>query len=156
MVDSRLESVKHQQRDDPALEQQIPSFWLQARKPDAPGTSGQRTAQGARFGSQACSDRSAFQIPPRESLPELVRRLKVLKVLRSDETLKSATTYRFLNSLPAIPSDQVDDADRRKFEAEYPNQLWQSDVCHGPKILSPRGTHQKTYLFVRILAESDR
>ncbi len=84
---------------------------------------------------------------PTSSLPELVRRLKERKVLAPDETLNPATTYRYLNSLPVTETKSSDDADKRKFEAEYPNQLWQADVCHGPKILSPRGTRQKTYLF---------
>ena len=36
--------------------------------------------------------------------------------------------------------------DRRKFEAELPNDLWQSDWLHGPKIESG-GMLRKTYLF---------
>ena len=35
--------------------------------------------------------------------------------------------------------------DRRKFEAESPNDLWQSDVMHGPMVLVD-GKQRKTYL----------
>jgi transposase InsO family protein len=39
--------------------------------------------------------------------------------------------------------------DRRKFEAELPNDLWQSDCMHGPKVLID-GVRRKTYLFAII------
>ncbi|VEN74065.1 conserved hypothetical protein [Candidatus Desulfarcum epimagneticum] len=39
--------------------------------------------------------------------------------------------------------------DRRKFEAEMPNDLWQSDVMHGPKVLAD-GKNKKTYLIAII------
>ena len=36
--------------------------------------------------------------------------------------------------------------DRRKFEAELPNDIWQSDCMHGPRILVD-GKERKAYLF---------
>jgi putative transposase len=39
--------------------------------------------------------------------------------------------------------------DRRKFEAELPNELWQSDCMHGPKV-AVEGVMRKTYLFAVI------
>jgi hypothetical protein len=39
--------------------------------------------------------------------------------------------------------------DRRKFEAELPNDLWQSDVLHGPKV-DVDGKMRKTYLIAII------
>lgn len=39
--------------------------------------------------------------------------------------------------------------DRRKFEAELPNELWQSDCMHGPKV-AVEGAMRKTYLFAVI------
>lgn len=39
--------------------------------------------------------------------------------------------------------------DRRKFEAELPNDLWQSDCMHGPKV-AVDGIMRKTYLFAII------
>ena len=41
---------------------------------------------------------------------------------------------------------QVKPVDRRKFEAELPNDLWQSDCLHGPKV-QVGGVMRKTYLF---------
>jgi putative transposase len=39
--------------------------------------------------------------------------------------------------------------DRRKFEAELPNDLWQSDALHGPKVLYEKKL-RKSYLFAFI------
>jgi putative transposase len=39
--------------------------------------------------------------------------------------------------------------DRRKFEAELPNELWQSDCMHGPHV-TVEGIQRKTYLFAII------
>ena len=39
--------------------------------------------------------------------------------------------------------------DRRRFEAESPNDLWQSDCMHGPKV-TVEGTSRKSYLFAII------
>ena len=39
--------------------------------------------------------------------------------------------------------------DRRKFEAELPNDLWQSDVMHGPRV-DVDGKMRKTYLIAMI------
>jgi transposase InsO family protein len=45
------------------------------------------------------------------------------------------------------PSQAVD---RRKFEAEYPNDLWQSDVMHGPKLQVGTERARKVYLIAFI------
>jgi RNAse (barnase) inhibitor barstar len=39
--------------------------------------------------------------------------------------------------------------DRRRFEAELPNDIWQSDCMHGPRILA-EGKERKAYLFAFI------
>jgi hypothetical protein len=39
--------------------------------------------------------------------------------------------------------------DRRKYEAELPNDIWQSDVMHGPKV-TVEGRQKKTYLIAFI------
>jgi hypothetical protein len=49
---------------------------------------------------------------------------------------------------------QVKPVDRRKFEAELPNDLWQSDVMHGPRV-DVDGKMRKTYL-VAIIDDHSR
>ena len=44
--------------------------------------------------------------------------------------------------------------DRRAFEAGHPNELWQSDVMHGPKVISER-KKKKSYL-IAILDDNSR
>lgn len=44
--------------------------------------------------------------------------------------------------------------DRRRFEAEYPNDIWQSDVMHGPSV-EEDGKKRKTYL-IAVLDDHSR
>ncbi len=44
-----------------------------------------------------------------------------------------SSVYRFLRSKSLMNTAHPED--RRKFEAQNPNDLWQSDVMHGPKIM---------------------
>lgn len=58
------------------------------------------------------------------------------------------TIYRLLhqhNLMDKTPTAQ----DRRKFEAQLPNDIWQSDVMHGPKVMVDQRL-RKTYLIAFI------
>jgi transposase InsO family protein len=59
------------------------------------------------------------------------------------KTYNYSSIYRFLQSRGLINSTRPED--RRKFEAQNPNDLWQSDVMHGPKVLVD-DKNRKTYL----------
>jgi hypothetical protein len=48
-----------------------------------------------------------------------------------------------------MPSAAAPAVDRRKFEAELPNDIWQSDVMHGPYVMV-EGRRRKTYLIAFI------
>jgi len=63
--------------------------------------------------------------------------------------LNNSTVYRFLHqqNLAQLPIKKP--VDRRKFEAELPNDLWQSDVMHGPKV-DFNGKMRKSYLIAVI------
>lgn len=58
--------------------------------------------------------------------------------------LSKTTVYRFLNERKLM-KQAAHPIDRRKFEAELPNDLWQSDVMHGPHVMH-EGRLKKTYL----------
>ncbi|HDL07502.1 MAG TPA: transposase, partial [Desulfobacteraceae bacterium] len=58
-----------------------------------------------------------------------------------------SSVYRFLRSRGLINKSRPED--RRKFEAANPNDLWQSDVMHGPKVLY-QDKLRKTYLIAII------
>ena len=64
---------------------------------------------------------------PDATLPILIKRLRNKHLLGPEEELNLSNCYRFLASVEAEPSGEQN-ADRRRFEAEYPNAIWQCDV----------------------------
>lgn len=64
------------------------------------------------------------------------------------QTTGLTTIYRLLhqhNLMDKTPPAE----DRRKFEAQLPNDIWQSDVMHGPKVMVDQ-KQRKTYLIAFI------
>ncbi len=62
--------------------------------------------------------------------------------------LYTSTVYRFLNQNDVLNGDTAK-VDRRRFEAELPNDIWQSDMMHGPNVFYD-GKKRKTYLIAFI------
>ena len=60
-------------------------------------------------------------------------------------TLRLSTAYRVLKKAGLSGRPGSDPVDRRRFEAEFPNDIWQSDVMHGPHVLVD-GKKRKSYL----------
>jgi putative transposase len=67
--------------------------------------------------------------------------------------LKASTVYRFLHR-HELMTPTAAPQDRRKFEAELPNDLWQSDVMHGSRV-EAGGKKKKTYL-IAVLDDHSR
>lgn len=84
---------------------------------------------------------------PDITVPFLLRTMEERGLISSGVNLNQSTVYRFLQQ-QGIESGTAP-PDRRKFEAEFPNDLWQSDVMHGPKI-EINGKLRKTYLIAII------
>lgn len=84
---------------------------------------------------------------PGITVPFLLKTMKERGLVSPGVNLNQSTVYRFLQQqgIESAPAPQ----DRRKFEAELPNDLWQSDVMHGPKI-EVNGKLRKTYLIAII------
>jgi putative transposase len=85
---------------------------------------------------------------PQATLPMLMVEMEKRKLLMPGIKLAETTVYRFLKSqgLMKIGEEQED---RRKFEASDPNEIWQSDVMHGPEVYV-EGKKRKTYLIAII------
>lgn len=60
-------------------------------------------------------------------------------------TLRLSTAYRILKNAGISGRPGNDPVDRRRFEAEFPNDIWQSDVMHGPHVMA-EGKKRKSYL----------
>lgn len=59
------------------------------------------------------------------------------------------TVYRFLHEQNLMSGSRQPPEDRRKFETELPNDIWQSDVLHGPSVQIGSKT-RKSYLIAFI------
>ena len=81
---------------------------------------------------------------PGAVVPYLIKCMDDRGMVTPGITLNPSTVYRFLHS-QGLMKPSVTQRDRRKFEAELPNDLWQSDVMHGPKV-DVDGKQRKTFL----------
>jgi putative transposase len=81
---------------------------------------------------------------PRATVPALIKVMERRRLVSPGTRLKATTVYRFLHS-HNLMKPPAGHPDRRKFEAELPNDMWQSDVMHGPLVAAePR--QKKSYL----------
>jgi len=85
---------------------------------------------------------------PDATVPLLIDRMKKRNLVTAGNELNLSTVYRFLNQ-QGLMKQKTKSKDRRKFEAELPNDLWQSDVMHGPRV-DVDGKLKKTYLIAII------
>jgi transposase InsO family protein len=86
---------------------------------------------------------------PRITVPALLEQMERRGLISSGAKLAPSTVYRFLHSQKLMDRGRAAPVDRRRFEAELPNDLWQSDAMHGP-MLQAGGKNKKTYLFAFI------
>ena len=82
---------------------------------------------------------------PKATAPVLIKTMEERGLVASGTKLNLSTVYRFLHQRQLMRVNSQEPEDRRKFEAELPNDLWQSDVMHGPLIASG-GKMKKSYL----------
>ena len=78
---------------------------------------------------------------PDMTLPVMLQKIGAEKL----KDVHLSTLYRFLSSLHPQQNAQQG-VDRRRFEAELPNQMWQCDVMHGPLAKASSGPMKKSYL----------
>jgi len=95
---------------------------------------------------------------PSRSVHTILAMLRHANLLPPSLWLPASTVYRLLsghgfsNRLSPRPAKK----DLRAFAYEHPNQLWQSDVMHGPPIPDPKtGKRRKTYL-IALLDDATR
>ncbi len=71
---------------------------------------------------------------PDATVASLIKQMEERKLGTPGIKLAPSTVYRFLHARNLMGKNAHTPEDRRKFEAELPNDLWQSDVMHGPKV----------------------
>ena len=86
---------------------------------------------------------------PRATAKKLIEQMQRRRLVAPGIKLRPTTVYRFLHQQGLMYPDAPRPVDRRKFEAELPNDLWQSDVMHGPHVMV-NGKQRKTYLIAII------
>jgi putative transposase len=82
----------------------------------------------------------------------LITEMQHRKILKVNEEINLSVLYRFLKR-EKLRRPKIE-VDRRSFEASAPNELWQSDVMHGPDVLAD-GKMRKAYL-IAILDDHSR
>ncbi|MCK5540597.1 MAG: DDE-type integrase/transposase/recombinase [Deltaproteobacteria bacterium] len=84
------------------------------------------------------------------SLPaaDLIKELQKKELITPGIILYPSTVYRILQK-EGVKRETAGKIDRRRFEAEYPNDIWQSDVMHGPMV-EVDGKMKKSYLIAFI------
>jgi len=85
---------------------------------------------------------------PAVSLPVLMKMARARHLIPADRTPSKDSLYRLFKR-HGLDKDQRLPVDRRRFETELVNDLWQSDCMHGPRVIH-EGKLRKSYLFAII------
>lgn len=72
------------------------------------------------------------------------------RLVPAGKNLSLSTVYRLLHQHSLMNAQNAPAIDRRRFEAESPNDIWQSDTMHGPTLIVDDERRRKTYLFAFI------
>jgi len=86
---------------------------------------------------------------PGSTVSRLIEEMNKRRLVSPGLTLNPTTVNRFLHRQDLMELSRPVHEDRRKFEAELPNDLWQLDCMHGPKVKHD-GKRRKTYLIAFI------
>jgi len=86
---------------------------------------------------------------PTAPVKTLIRTAQQRGVVDDEQHLAESTVWRLLKREGLMQRTEQAAVDRRRFEAALPNDLWQSDVMHGPAV-SVDGKNRKAYLIAFI------
>ncbi len=91
---------------------------------------------------------------PSVPVERIIKEMREKSLITPGLTLYQSTAYRILRQAGLTGRPTATQTDRRRFEAEYPNDIWQSDVMHGPSV-AVDGKLRKTYL-IAVLDDHSR
>ena len=126
-----------------------------ALKPRVRRDRGDTRALPQAIADQLCALKEAH---PAFSVAMLIATARQQQLVPPESVLAPATVHRLLSrqGLMARRPDEPTSKDRRRFAFDAPNELWMSDVMHGPSVLDvdDRRRH-KTYL-IALLDDATR
>ena len=79
------------------------------------------------------------------TVPMLIETMEKRRLVSPGMALNLSSVYRFLHRHNLMNPARGKPVDRRKFEVELPNDLWQGDSMHGPRV-EVDGRMRKSYL----------
>lgn len=71
---------------------------------------------------------------PRVTVAGLIEKMQEKNLVAAGVSLNPSTVYRLLKQQGLVRPGREKAEDRRKFEAELANDIWQSDIMHGPAV----------------------
>ena len=81
----------------------------------------------------------------RMTVPVILQKLRHAHEIDAQTNINLTSIYRFIKNEKL--SEKADaEVDRRRFEAEFPNDIWQCDVMHGPMVAIAGVGKRKSYL----------
>lgn len=86
---------------------------------------------------------------PHATVRSLIRTAQQRAVVDAAQHLAESTVWRLLTREGLMERGEQAAVDRRRFEASLPNDIWQSDVMHGPSV-GVEGKNRKSYLIAFI------
>jgi transposase len=88
------------------------------------------------------------ELGPQVTLPALLKIARERRILPPDFNVSLQTLYRLFER-HGLDEGTPAGVDRRKFEAQLPNDLWQADIMHGPAVFDGK-RKRKAFLFAII------
>ena len=85
---------------------------------------------------------------PQGTVRGLIRVAQQRGLVDPEQHLAESTVWRLLKREGLMQREQAP-VDRRRYQAELPNDIWQSDLMHGPSV-RVEGKNRKTYLIAFI------
>jgi transposase len=86
---------------------------------------------------------------PQATVAAVIEAMHRRQLLAPGDILAPTIVWRLFTRHGLMPSAAAPAVDRRRFEAELPNDIWQSDVMHGPLVMR-EGRRRKAYLIAFI------
>jgi putative transposase len=156
MADPLFHPHAHQPKDDPALGERYLAGGakLEALSPQGRDDAGQPRAVDEETGLALLALRRERPKQPVTTILEILNKRQCSAGLGKAPSL--STVYRFLHQHGLMGALGSGPEDRRKFEAELPNDLWQADVMHGPLVRMGEGDKRRKSYLIAFLDDHSR